>query len=54
MQLFCNIKVAIQITAHPIFHERTKYFDIDRHFVREKTSGWADINITHWNQTAAR
>ncbi|XP_019069808.2 uncharacterized mitochondrial protein AtMg00810-like [Solanum lycopersicum] len=36
VQLFSDNKVAIQIEAHPIFHERKKYFDIDCHFVREK------------------
>nr|XP_016478721.1 PREDICTED: uncharacterized mitochondrial protein AtMg00810-like [Nicotiana tabacum] len=38
VQLFCDSKDAIQIAAHPIFHERTKFFDIDCHFVREKNS----------------
>lgn len=32
--LYSDSKVAIQIAAHPIFHERTKLFDIDCHFVR--------------------
>ena len=35
IKLFCDSKVAIQIAVHPIFHERTKRFDIDCHFVRE-------------------
>lgn len=33
---YCDNKAAIQIATNPIFHERTKHFDIDCHFVREK------------------
>ncbi|TMW96888.1 hypothetical protein EJD97_006591 [Solanum chilense] len=36
VRMICNSKTTIQIVANPIFHERTKHFDIDCHFVREK------------------
>lgn len=34
--LYCGRKAAIQLAVNPIFHERTKYIDIDCHFVKEK------------------
>jgi len=36
VNMICDSKAAIQIAANPIFHERTKHFDIDCHFVRER------------------
>ncbi|GKD14816.1 hypothetical protein Tco_1199223, partial [Tanacetum coccineum] len=35
-ELFCDKKLAIQIVANPVMHEKTKHFDIDVHLVREK------------------
>ena len=36
VNMISDSKTVIQIVANPIFHERTKYFDIDYHFVRER------------------
>ncbi|GJX02846.1 ribonuclease H-like domain-containing protein [Tanacetum coccineum] len=36
VKVFCDNNSAIKIAANPIFHERTKYLEIDLHFVREQ------------------
>ncbi|GJX38633.1 ribonuclease H-like domain-containing protein [Tanacetum coccineum] len=35
VDLYCDNSSAIQIAANPVFHERTKHFELDVHFVRE-------------------
>ncbi|GJZ11190.1 ribonuclease H-like domain-containing protein [Tanacetum coccineum] len=36
VELCCDNSSAIEIAANPIFHERTKHFELDAYFVREK------------------
>lgn len=35
-QLWCDNMVAKYLTVNPIFHARTKYIEVDYHFVRER------------------
>ena len=36
MKLYCDNKTTISIAYNPIQHDRTKYVEVDRHFIKEK------------------
>ncbi|GJS11812.1 ribonuclease H-like domain-containing protein [Tanacetum coccineum] len=37
-ELYFDNSVAIQISANPVMHEKTKHFDVDVHIIREKVA----------------
>ena len=36
MKLYCDNKVACDISHNPVQHDRTKHVEVDRHFIKEK------------------
>lgn len=36
MKVFCDNKGAISVAHNPIFHDRTKHVEVDKHFIKEK------------------
>lgn len=38
VNIFCDNEYAIKLALNPVFHEKTKHFEVDVHFIREKIS----------------
>ena len=36
MKMYCDNKVAINISHNPVHHDRTKHVEDNRHFIKEK------------------
>ncbi|GKA62240.1 hypothetical protein Tco_0761759, partial [Tanacetum coccineum] len=54
VNLYSDSNSAIQIAANPVFHERTKHFEVDVHFIREKVQNGVinTIKVDSADQTA--
>lgn len=38
VEVFCDNSYAIKLALNPFFHEKTKHFEVDCHFVRDRVS----------------
>lgn len=38
VKIYCDNESAIKLALNPVFHEKTKHFEVEVHFVRDKIS----------------
>ena len=44
--IYCDNQSTVLLTANPILHNRSKHFELDLHFVREKVAS-RQVSVSH-------